>query len=241
MSNGDSKLLKVFVSYSRTDFGFVEQLVRGLQDKGFSPMLDRDQIGAAEDWRARISALIVSTDALVAVVTEAWLQSPVCQDEAKLAFEDGKRLFPVLPALLCENASVPASVAALNYVHFYYDARVPGSGFYDGLCRLCDGLSRDIVWHRNKTWLLEAAERWIENGARPTSGLLARGTGLSIVEGWLDQAPSGEVLPNSLRAYIDASLSADLLPKHSGPEDARVFREEKAWTVSRFRNAFGLE
>ena len=50
---GDRKL-KVFISYSRKDEDFAQELLSGLQLSGFEPYLDKHDIAAGEDWEARL-------------------------------------------------------------------------------------------------------------------------------------------------------------------------------------------
>ena len=55
-----AKSLKVFVSYSRTDVEFADQLVLALQDRGFEPILDRHDMSGGENWRERLGKLILT-------------------------------------------------------------------------------------------------------------------------------------------------------------------------------------
>jgi len=48
-SVGDQKL-KVFISYSRKDEDFAQELLTGLELVGFEPYLDEHDIAAGEDW-----------------------------------------------------------------------------------------------------------------------------------------------------------------------------------------------
>ena len=51
--------LKVFISYARSDgAALAVDLVTGLGLSGFEPFLDRRDIAAAEDWEARLGALV---------------------------------------------------------------------------------------------------------------------------------------------------------------------------------------
>jgi TIR domain len=60
-SPGDRKL-KVFISYSRKDEDFAQDLLAGLQIAGFEPYLDKHDIAAGEDWEARLGRLIEWAD-----------------------------------------------------------------------------------------------------------------------------------------------------------------------------------
>ena len=50
--------LKVFVSYSREDLEFADQLVAGLILCGFEPLIDRTGISGGEAWQQRLGNLM---------------------------------------------------------------------------------------------------------------------------------------------------------------------------------------
>jgi hypothetical protein len=57
--------LKVFVSYSRDDLEFADQLVSALEAFDFDLVIDRQGISAGEDWQRRLGALIAEADTVV--------------------------------------------------------------------------------------------------------------------------------------------------------------------------------
>ena len=69
-SGHETAKFKVFVSYSRADTRFADELVAGLQfDGGFDVTIDRHSIEKGEDWRARLGALIEAADTVVFVLS----------------------------------------------------------------------------------------------------------------------------------------------------------------------------
>ena len=56
--DAQTEKLKVFVSYSRADVAFADQLVCMLQERGFDPIIDRRDIDPAEPWKERLGAKI---------------------------------------------------------------------------------------------------------------------------------------------------------------------------------------
>jgi TIR domain len=50
---------KVFLSYSRSDVAFADQLVAALEAFGFDPNVDRHNISGGEEWKARLGALLI--------------------------------------------------------------------------------------------------------------------------------------------------------------------------------------
>jgi hypothetical protein len=83
--------LKVFISYARSDgAALAEDLVTGLELAGFAPFLDRHDIAAAEDWEARLGALIQSADTVVFIISPAAIKSERLIAETERA-QQGRR------------------------------------------------------------------------------------------------------------------------------------------------------
>jgi hypothetical protein len=68
---------KVFISYSRKDMAFANQLEAALKARGFEPLIDRSEIYAFEEWWKRIEALIVRADTVVFVLSPDSVASEV--------------------------------------------------------------------------------------------------------------------------------------------------------------------
>lgn len=202
---GQTDRLKVFVSYSRADVDFADQLVMALEDKGFDPILDRHDIDAAERWKERLGALIFSADTIVFVLTETSAGSPICRWEVEEAARLGKRMIPVTPRSAA-GVAPPPQLGDLNYVHFYPEKAIPGSGFYDGVRRLDRALRVDLAWLRQQTTLAERALEWSRAQA---DDRLLRGAALAEAEGWLARTPSTVHVPPDIRAFLDASALAE--------------------------------
>jgi hypothetical protein len=110
--------LKIFISYARADgAALAEELVTGLELVGFEPSLDRHDIAAAEDWEARLGALIQSADTVVFVISPAAVKSARCEWEVEHAAKLGKRLIPIQGHPVPE-AEVPERLRRLNYIFF---------------------------------------------------------------------------------------------------------------------------
>lgn len=203
--------LKVFVSYSRADLDFADQIVLALKDRGFEPLMDRHSIDAAEKWKDRLGALLLSCDTVVFILTEPSAQSKTCAWEVERAAELGKRMIPIVPGPLPGGAHPPPQLAELNYIHFYTDAEKPGTGFYDGVMRLERALKVDLDWLRRQTQYAERAAEWRAQDAaerRPEDHLL-RATALEEAQAWLARTPVGATVAPLVRDYIVASEAAE--------------------------------
>jgi cytochrome c-type biogenesis protein CcmH/NrfG len=204
----DKDKLNVFISYSRKDVEFSDQLVAALEAFGFTTTIDRKGIHGAENWEQRLGQLILEADVVVFVLTPASAASPVCKWEVDQALELKKRIVPVLAAPL-DNAKPHEHLRDLNYIQFYKDPTVPGSGFGNGLARLAATLSVDIEWTREHTRLGALASRW-QAGDRPVD-LLLRGSELARLLRWRDSRPAnGPELTTLQRAFLHISEDAEI-------------------------------
>jgi hypothetical protein len=122
--------LNVFISYSRDDLAFADQL-RAFLLRDFAITIDRESITAGDDWKKRLGTLILDADTIVFVLSPSSAKSLICAWEAKEAASLGKRILPVL-CIPLGDAVPPPELADLNYTYFYNEPKFPGSGFRHG-------------------------------------------------------------------------------------------------------------
>src|SRR5262245_43594707 len=108
------KNAKVFISNSRKDHSFAEELLAGLEVGNFEPFLDRHDIAAGEAWEERLGNLIHSADVVVFVVSPHSVASERCGWEIDKAESLAKRLLPVVWRPLPESQA-PKRLARLNW------------------------------------------------------------------------------------------------------------------------------
>lgn len=208
MAAADTQKLKVFISYSRDDLAFADQLFAGLEATGFAPTLDRVGISAAADWRETLRAMIVKCDTVVFVLSPSSARSPMCAEEVAIADSAAKRIIPVV-ALPLHEAPVPKRLQDLNYIFFYPEPKAPGSGVGDGLRKLKYALETNQDWMRDHTRYTDRAMEW-DTGSRKPERLLS-GTDIAQAQGWVRTKPLYAPNPTVLQiAYIDASAAAEV-------------------------------
>jgi TIR domain len=206
MSN-DAEKLRVFISYSRDDLDFADQLDTALRYYGFASTLDRHGISGGEDWQRRLSNLIRDADTVAFVLSPASAKSDICSWEVREAVRLGKRIIPVLCRPL-DDASPPPQLQDLNYIFFYPDPKSPGSGFGTGLERLGTALNTDLEWLRDHTRYLQRATEW-DAGGRPVNRLLS-GADIGLAKTWAARRPKDAPAPTSLHLdFIRASEEAE--------------------------------
>jgi TPR repeat protein len=195
--------LKVFISYSRDDLGFADQLDAALDLCGFACTLDREGISGGEDWKRRLGGLILDADTVIFVLSPSSARSDVCGWEVQEALRLGKRILPVLSAPLGE-ARPPAQLESLNYIFFYNEPKAPGAGFGRGLAALVAALNTDLDWLRDHTRYLQRATEW-DHGGREISRLLS-GSDIATAKAWASRRPKGAPEPTPLQLdFIRAS------------------------------------
>src|SRR5262249_4059427 len=167
----DRGKLRVFISYSRDDLYFADQLDVALNACGFECVIDRHGISGGEEWKRRLGNLIRESDTVVFVLSPPSARSEICDWEVEEATRLGKRILPVNCRPL-EGASPPSRLRDLNYIFFYADPKVSDSGFGSGLASLVAALNTDFDWLREHTRYLQRATAG-GRGGRPANRLLA--------------------------------------------------------------------
>ena len=194
--------LKVFISYSRADMAFADDLVDGLDLTGFETTIDRHSIIEGEDWKARIGALISGADTIVFILSPDSVQSEICSWEVEEAHNCSKRILPVLCRPVGAQ-SVPPRLAALNYVRF--DG---GRSFVSGLRSLVRALHTDVDWLREHTRLLARAMEWDVAGRQANRMLV--GADIAGAKSWSANRPKDAPEPTDLHLeFIKASEQAE--------------------------------
>lgn len=148
--------LRVFISCSRDDFDFADQLEKALLYGGFSITAGRDRILGLDDWQRRLGQLIEESEAVVCVVSSASATSEICRWELEEAARLGKRTVCVTCHPL-DQISPPVRARGPERISFYADRESPGSGFGAGLQRLGVALTADLEARPGYSQLLRTA------------------------------------------------------------------------------------
>src|SRR5262249_47880930 len=115
---GAGEKLKVFISYSRKDStAFVDELILGLEDRGFTPILARYDIKPGEPWEA-LGGLIEQSDTVVFVVSPEAVKSERCDWEIDKTLALSKRLLPVIHKPLDRKISPQIERTAIHPLRY---------------------------------------------------------------------------------------------------------------------------
>jgi TPR repeat protein len=202
-SPGGAKL-RVFISYSRDDLKFADQLDAALNAYGFECIIDRHGISGGEEWKRRLGNMISEADTVVFVLSPSSARSEICAWEVEEAARLGKRILPVNCRPL-EGASPPPRLRKRNYIFFHADPKAaPDAGFGTGLASLVAALNTDLDWLREHTRYLQRATEWNAVG-RPPNRLLS-GDDIAEAKTWAARRPKNAPEPTALHLdFIRAS------------------------------------
>lgn len=189
------KPLSVFISYSRDDVEFADQLHATLIIGGYDATIDRHGIHVGEDWERRLGDMIRSADTVVFLLSPSSARSAACAWEVAQAVHLGKRIIPIACRPL-DGAPPPPALAALNYIYLYREPRKPGTGFGAGLLDLRTALNTDLDWLREHTRLLQRASEW-HGGGQLTIRLLS-GRDIEAAKAWAARQPKEAPAPTAL-------------------------------------------
>src|SRR4051812_46398644 len=91
-------MARVFISHSGKDAALAGEMYRWLVEDGHDAFLDRDLdtgILVGDEWQKRLHERLRWADAMVCVLTSAYIASPWCTAELGIAQSRGSRLLPV--------------------------------------------------------------------------------------------------------------------------------------------------
>ncbi|HEY3623912.1 MAG TPA: TIR domain-containing protein, partial [Roseiarcus sp.] len=216
--------LNVFISYSRDDLAFADQLRAALLGYDFAVTIDRESITSGEDWKKRLGLLIRDADTIVFVLSPSSARSSTCAWEAKEAVSLGKRIVPILCRSL-GTVKPPPELATLQYTYFYDEPKFPGSGFGTGLNSLRLALNTDPDWLREHTRYLRLAKEWEEVG-KPSDRRLLSAHDIELAKKWIVDRPKNAPEPTSLQLeFIKASEAEDIRQRDAEAQRLRKVAE----------------
>jgi WD40 repeat protein len=202
--HGRTSKPRVFISYSRVDIAFAENLLAALGACGFDTYLDTHDIAPGEPWEQRLGRLIFEADTVVFIISPESVASEHCIWEITETERLAKRLLPIVWRPVAEE-KVPDRLQRLNFV-FFDDSITFGTA----LAKLVSALNADLGWLREHTRLNELALRW-ESRRRDETALL-RGSDIEEAKGWVSRQPRNAPEPTNLQlAFIAASEEAEAI------------------------------
>ncbi|MGD1941991.1 MAG: toll/interleukin-1 receptor domain-containing protein [Leptolyngbyaceae cyanobacterium] len=204
----DSQQANVFISYSRRNKEFVQELHGALDATGREVWVDWENIPVAVDWWQEIQLGIELADTFVFVLSPDSVASEVCGQEIEAALQHNKRLVPVVFEDV-QPDQVHPELARLNWIFLR-----PQDDFQAGFKNLLEALDQDLDYVRTHTRILVRALEW-ERNSRDQSYLL-RGADLERANHYLTQGKDQEPRPTALHhQYVITSAEAEAAGRDS--------------------------
>lgn len=190
-----------FVSYSRRDKAFVQQLYQAFQSRDRDVWVDWQNIQPTEKWWTAIQMGIEAAHAFVFVLSPDSASSEVCGWEIDHALKHNKRLVPIVHRDV-DPRQVHEAIGAHNWIFLR-----EGDDFEAGFQALLRAIETDLDYVHQHTRILMKALEW-ERAHRDPSFLL-RGKDLVLSETWLQQGETQIPPPTELhRQFITTSRKA---------------------------------
>lgn len=207
----------VFISYSRKDKEFVQQLDAAFRQKDRDPWIDWNDIQPSEDWWQAIERGIEAADTFVFVISPDSIASEVCCKEIEHAVKHNKRLLPIVRREGFDANNVHPSLSRHNWLFFREH-----DDFEQVFQRLVKALDTDLDHVHAHTRLLVRAIEW--NRKQHDESLLLRGADLEDAEHWLAQSSGKDPQPTHLQGeYITASRKAETERQKAAIRQQRLF------------------
>ena len=195
----------IFISYSRRDLSFAQQIVDALAAQNLEMWIDWKSIPKGEDWEQEIYRGIEKADALLFLISPESIRSKMCNKEIIHALKNGKRILPILlhktitSEFLDDTARV--EIERLNWVFCQKDV----DDFNAAIDQIRNTIQTDYDWVRFHTALLTKALAW--ERARQDRSRLLRGGELKEAEQQLARAKHirEPLLTDLQRLYIRRS------------------------------------
>ena len=237
----------VFISYSRQDSVFVQQLNTAFTRANRVVWVDWQNIPRGHDWWKEIQIGIEEADAFICVISEHWLTSEICHKELAYAREHNKQVVPLIRQRIEDSVEKQVKgtwmdrpyeetartnweqIRHLNWTFFDEDAK-----FAETFQDLLQTLEEDQAHIKAHTRYQNKALEWQRTDENPS--FLLTGTDLAFAENWLKLAQKDKKEP------APTQVQQDFIVESRRDEDKRIAEEQKREKlIKQFRiTSFGL-
>jgi hypothetical protein len=193
---------QVFISYSRKDQSFVEQLHAALTYREKDTWVDWKDIPPTAKWIREIYDGIEAADNFLFVISPDSINSPICKKEIEHAIHHNKRFIPLIFRDV-KSEHLPEPVATHNWINFR-----DNSEFNKSIESLLFTIDTDFDYVRTHTQLLLKALEWNTYGK--DESYLLTGAELRMAEKWLASSTGKQPEPTLLhREHIATSTKVE--------------------------------
>lgn len=188
----------VFISYSRKDKAFAEELHKKLESAQLDVWRDLSDIQGGLDWRVEIKKAIEDANAFIFIISENSVRSTHCRQELAHAVINKKRLIPIVFKEV-DRDLIPQELSSKQFIDFQPIGKEISTEAFN---KLLIAIKTDWEWVNLHTALQRRALNWTKN---KKSSFLS-GIELTAAEEWLRSNTSSDITPtNEQIEYIQQS------------------------------------
>jgi hypothetical protein len=148
----------LFISYSRADRAFVEQLDKALSARDKDAWTDLGDIHPSAEWKQEILHAIESASAVLLILSPQFVKSKACANETAHALEHNKRVIPIVIEHFDQSA-LPKPVRARQWVF----CRGP-EDFKEAVSSVVSAIDTDLDWVKSHTRLWSSRKTLLAGG-----------------------------------------------------------------------------
>lgn len=187
----DSHGAACFISFAKEDEKFVRMIVDLLRQGERKIGVDWEDIPPSSGWLEEIHRRIEHYDAFIFVLSEASVQSELCNWEVDHAVQNGKRII----VIVCEEVDyriVRKELASLNWIFFQGAEQkgVESDEMQQSMNLLVKALDMHLRHAQYHTKILKRALKWEKDDFEKS--LLFRGDDLQRAQHWLSASALGK-------------------------------------------------
>ena len=105
---------KIFISYSRKDRDYVQELVKRLNKDGLETFVDFQDLKSGASWGSIIENAIESSSVFLFILSNNWANSDSAIFELGAAYGKGKKIIPIL--IGTEPEKIPLQISMFQFI-----------------------------------------------------------------------------------------------------------------------------
>lgn len=191
-------MTSLFISYSRKDKNFAEELYTTLKTDDYEVWVDWVNIPPGADWRSEIKLGIEKSNSFIFIISPDSILSKECELEVQYALDCNKKIIPIVSRSHKGDEKLISLLRKYNWI-FFRDSHE----FSTSLALLKEALETDLEHVKLHTTILMKALEWERQEKR--AEYLLRGVELDQASQWLEESDLEERTPTPTklqRSYI---------------------------------------
>jgi len=161
----------IFISYSKKDIVYANNLIVTLKREGFNPWVDTEGLGAGTLWQTRLQQQIYTCDAYILIMSRNSYGSKWVPDELVTAKTKGKPIFP----LLLDDTDMFLAIQTIQFEDVR-GGKMPSEDFYKRLAEVTPREKRSKRRGKSVRLVEQARQKKVDAAAERASYMLSKFT-----------------------------------------------------------------